>query len=249
MNKQLLVILALSGMTACPQAQELDRTKEELSKWVETRRLVSEEKGKWEIEREMLGDRIDLIRTERDTLSKKIHETQSLITDADSKREDLVKENDELKNASATLVNRIVTLEEGVLNLLPTLPQPVQDRIKPLSQRIPRTQETDLSLSERYQNVVGVVNELNKGAGEITVVSEVRELEDGTTAEVQTLYLGYARAFYCTNKGDIAGFGYPTASGWKWEPDNSIAKDVADSISVLKNEMVAKFIPLPVTVD
>jgi FtsZ-binding cell division protein ZapB len=249
MKRQLFVVLALSGAAACAWADDLDITRETLSKWVETRKLISEEKEQWELEREVLGDRIDLVRSERDTLSSKIHETQSLITDADKKREDLVKENDALKNASSTLVNRISSLERGVLNLLPTLPDPVQERIKPLSQRIPRSQETDLSLSERYQNVIGIVNELNKGANEITVVSEVRELPDGSSAEVQALYIGYARAYYCTNKGDIAGVGHPTAKGWQWEPDNAIARQVADAIAVLKNEKVAEFIPLPVSID
>ena len=118
-----------------------------------------------------------------------------------------------------------------------------------MSQRIPLKAESDLTLSERYQNVIGVVNELNKTAGEITVVSEVRELPDGSSAEVQTLYLGYARAFYCTNKGDIAGVGYPGEQGWNWEPNDAIAQQVADSIAILKNEKVAEFIPLPLSVD
>ena len=249
MTKQWFMILAISSAAAWVQADDLDLTKEVLSKWVETRKLVSEEKEKWELGREVLGDRIDLVRSEKDSLSEKIHETQSLITDADKKREDLVKENDALKNASATLVNRIFILERNVLDLLPTLPGPVQDRIRPLSQRLPKTVETDLSLSERYQNVIGIINELNKGANEITVVSEVRELPDGSTAEVQTLYIGFARAYYCTNKGDIAGVGFPGSNGWTWEPDNAIAQKVADSISILKNEKVAEFIPLPVGID
>jgi len=249
MKRKRLIILALSGAAACIQAQELDSTRDALSKWVETRKLISEEKQQWELERQMLGDRIDLIRTERDSLTQKIHETQADITDADRKREDLVKENDALKNASAALVNRIFTLEREVLALLPTLPEPVVERIRPLSQRIPGTEETELSLSERYQNVVGIVNELNKGSGEIAVVSEARDLPDGTRAEVQTLYIGYACAYFCTNKGDIAGSGYPTASGWKWEADNSIAPQVVDAIAILKNEKVAEFIPLPLRVD
>ncbi len=248
MKKQAMMILALAG-AACAQAQELDRTKEALSKWVEVRKLVSEEKQAWELEREVLGDRIDLVRAEKESLSGKIHETQSLITDADKKREDLVRENDALKNASATLVNRIFTLEQSVLNLLPLLPVPVQDRIRPLSQRLPKTPETDLALSERYQNVVGIANELNKLANEITVVSEVRNLPDGTTAEVQTLYIGFARAYYCTNKGDIAGVGYPAPDGWVWQQDNAIAPAVADSIAIMKNEKVAAFLPLPVSID
>jgi len=249
MKKQRLIILAFFGAVAGVQAQDLEMTKETLSKWVETRKLISEEKEQWAVGREVLGDRIDLVRNERDTLSKKIHETQSLITDADKKREDLVKENDALKNASATLVNRIFTLERGVLELLPSLPEPVQDRIRPLSQRIPKNAETELSLSERYQNVIGIVNELNKGANEISVVSEVKNLDDGTTAEVQTMYVGYARGYSCNNNGDKAFVGYPTAEGWKWEQNNAIARQVADSIAILKNEKVAEFVPLPVSVD
>ncbi len=249
MKKQLMIFLAVSSAAVAVRATELDETKEALSKWVETRKLISEEKNKWELEREVLGDRIDLVRAERDALSKKIHETQSLITDADKKRENLVKENDALKNASATLVNRIFTLEREVLALLPILPEPVRDRIKPLSQRLPKTAETELSLSERYQNVIGIINELNKGAGEITVVSEVKDLQDGTTAEVQTLYIGYAAGYSCNNNGDVAFVGRPTSEGWTWEQNNAIAPQVADSISILKNEKVAAFMPLPVSVD
>ena len=249
MKRKLIMILVLSGAAFGGQAQELDETKEALSKWVETRKLISEEKQKWELEREILGDRIDLVRNERDTLNSKIHETQSLITDADKKRENLVKEKDELKNASATLVNRIFTLEREVLALLPTLPAPVQERIKPLSQRIPKSAESDLSLSERYQNVIGIINDLNKGAGEITVVSEVKKLSDGSTAEVQTMYIGYAAGYSCNNNGDVAFIGTPTAEGWVWEQDDRIASKVADSISILKNEKVAAFIEMPVSVN
>ena len=49
-------------------------------------------------------------------------------------------------------------------------------------------------------------------------------------------------ALYCTNKGDIAGVGYPTDQGWVWESNDAIAQEVADSISILKNEKVAEFI-------
>jgi FtsZ-binding cell division protein ZapB len=242
-------MMVLAALAAAAQAQDLDESKEMLSKWVETRKLVSEEKEKWALEREMLGDRIELVRNEKQTLAEKIHQTQSLITDADKKREDLVKENDALKNASATLVNRIFTLERSMLSVLSLMPEPVQERIKPLSQRIPKSAETDLSLSERYQNVVGIANELNKNANEITVVSEVKELPNGSTAEVQTLYVGFARAYYCTNKGDIAGVGYPVEGGWKWDADHSLAPKVADAIAILKNEKVAAYIQLPATVN
>ncbi|MBN2164230.1 MAG: DUF3450 family protein [Pontiellaceae bacterium] len=248
MKRQLLIILALSGAAVCSQAQDLDQTKEMLSRWVETRKLISEEKQKWTLEREMLSDRIDLIRTEKDSLTQKIHETQADITAADEKREDMVRENDSLKSASATLVNRISSLEQGVLELIPTLPAPIQERIRMLSQRLPKSDETELSLSERYQNIIGIVNELNKAAQEIIVVSEVRELGDGTKAEGQTLYIGFGCAYWCKNKGDMAQIGMPGPDGWIWTAHNEIASGVADAISIMKNEKVAEFISLPVSV-
>ena len=118
-----------------------------------------------------------------------------------------------------------------------------------MSQRIPIKDQSELTLSERYQNVIGVINELNKGASEISVISEVRSLLNGESAEVQTLYLGYAHAFYCTTKGDIAGIGYPSRDGWVWKPKNEIAQEIADSIAIFKNEMVAEYITLPISVD
>lgn len=241
----ILIGMALIHFSA---GAELEITKENLAKWVETRKLISLEKEQWVLEEEILKDRIELIASERDALNQKITDTQELITEADEKRSDLVEENDALKMASTALAEQIILLESKVMALLPRLPEPVQDRIKPLSQRIPTKADTDLSLSERYQNVIGVVNELNKGAGEITVISEVRTLENGNSAEVQTLYIGYARAYYCTNKGDIAGVGYPTDQGWVWESNDAIAQEVADSISILKNEKVAEFISLPLRV-
>jgi transposase-like protein len=249
MRIQKVIIAAVLCAAFTSVADELEMTKELLSKWVEARKLISEERQQWELEREVLSDRLDLVRSETDSLNEKIHETRAEITSADQKRAKLVEENDGLKEASATLVNRIFSTERSVLRLLTQLPEPVQERMKPLSQRIPSSSVTDLSLSERYQNVVGILNELNKAANEITVVSEVRALPGGNRAEVQTLYIGFARAYYASLKGDIGGYGTPSDAGeWVWTSDASLAEKVNDAIAILKNEKVATYIPLPVRV-
>ncbi len=250
MKKEVLMALAtFSGAVAAPP-DDLALAKEALAKWVETRRLISLEKQQWTLEREMLDKRIELMQSERDALVENIKETEHLIADADRKHSNLMEENEALKSASTVLEGQISDIERGVLKILPALPPPVQRQVKPLSRRIPETAETALTLSERYQNVIGIVNELNKRAGEITVVSEVRELPDGDPAEMQTLYLGYAQAFYFKNRRDnIAGVGHPTGEGWVWEPNNNIAAQVADSVSILKNEKVAEFVLLPLGVE
>lgn len=246
---RILITLTFVLFTQICFSNEIDITKELISKWVETKKLISLESEEWKIEQEVLKDRIDLISSERNSLREKINETESLINQSDTKRTDLGKDNESLKKASTLLSEKINILENKLLILLPTLPQHIQEKIKPLSQRIPLNKKNELTLSERYQNVVGIVNELNKGASEISVISEVRSLLDGESAEVQTLYLGYAHAFYCTTKGDIAGIGYPSRDGWVWKPKNEIAQEIADSIAIFKNEMVAEYITLPINMD
>ncbi len=246
---RILITLTFVLSTQLCFSNEIDITKELISKWVETKKLISLESEDWKIEQEVLKDRIDLISSERNSLKEKINETEDLINQSDSKRTDLVENNESFKKASTLLSDKIKILENKILILLPTLPQHIQGKIKPLSQRIPIKDQSELTLSERYQNVIGVINELNKGASEISVVSEVRSLPNGGSAEVQTLYLGYAHAYYCTTKGDIAGIGYPAQEGWIWKPKNEIAQEIADSIAIFKNEMVAEYITLPINMD
>ena len=106
-----------------------------------------------------------------------------------------------------------------------------------------------LSLSERFQNVLGILNEVNKFNREIAVTSEVRTLADGTSAEVTALYVGIGQGYYVSADGKVAGVGSAAPEGWVWTPANDAAARVAKAIAILKNEQPASFVPLPVRVE
>ena len=124
------------------------------------------------------------------------------------------------------------------------------ERVERLSQRLPeRGQETKLSLSERFLNIVGILNESNKFHREITPASEVRSLGDGRTAEVTALYVGLGQAYYVTANGDSAGVGRFAGDAWVWEPVDEAAPAVAEAISVLNGEVAPAFVQLPIRVE
>lgn len=228
---------------------DLDGVRAALEKWVQTRKTIAEERKNLALRKEVLGERIDLVRQEIEAVKARIELANKSITDADKKREEMFQENEKLKANSASLIQTVGGLEARTLALLPRLPEPIRERVKPLSQRLPKAGEaTKLSLSERYQNVVGILNEINKFSREITVASELRSLPDGSTAEVTALYLGIARAYYANASGTIAGSGAAGDSGWVWTPDNAAAPRIAQAIAILKNESPAAFVPLPVEV-
>ena len=140
-------------------------------------------------------------------------------------------------------------LENSTKDLLKQLPDPLRERVKPLSQRLPKDQkEAKLSMGERFQNVIGILNEVNKFNREITMTSEVRELPDGSSSEVTALYVGISQGFYANAAGDIAGVGASSPDGWTWRPANESALQISEAISILKNETVVSFVQVPVEI-
>jgi FtsZ-binding cell division protein ZapB len=248
----LIVLTAVAiGWAAEPVARDsIGNARAALEKWVETRRTISKEKQDWALGREILDERINLVQREIASLRDKINQAQQSISDADKKRAELVQENDKLKAAGQTLGGIVTKLEARTIELNKRLPDPLRERIKPLSQSLPTDPNaTKLSLSQRFANVVGILNEVNKFNREITPTSEVRTLADGSAAEVTALYVGLGQAYYIGANGAAAGVGRPGEDGWTWEPANDAASDIADAVAILKNEKVARFVPLPAKVQ
>jgi FtsZ-binding cell division protein ZapB len=244
-----LAALVLSAAAVRAEEAAKEDTRALLEKWVETKRLVSMEKQDWRVGRQLLEDRIDLVRREIESLREKAEQAKKDMGEGEEKLAELRGQNEELKAATAGLADVVARLEGRVQAFLAQAPEPIRERVKPLSQRIPRdAAATKMALSERFQNVIGILNEVNKFSREIAVASEVRDLPDGAKAEVTVFYLGLGQAYYCNLNGGIAGVGRPGEAGWAWEPDDGIAQAVADAIAVYRNEKPAAYVPLPVEV-
>jgi hypothetical protein len=221
-----------------------------LARWMETQQIISKEKKDWQIGKEVLEQRISLIENEIAALEAKVAEARSGIGEADTKRQELLKENDALKEASSALESVIGRLEGKARRMVASLPDPIRERVQPLSQRIPKDPaSTGLSLGERYQNVVGVLNEVNKFNRDVTVTSEIRSLPDGSSAEVRAMYIGLGQGYYVTTGGELAGVGRPGPDGWEWAAANDMAAEIARAIAILQNESVPAYVPLPVTIQ
>lgn len=246
---QCLLTAGLATAALCGQqlpAAAVDDTRAALAKWVETRRIISKERQDWQLGKQMLQERIDVVQHEIESLRAKAADADRSVTEADKKQAEFRQQNEALRTASTALVGTVETLEQRLRGLLPRLPTPIRERVKLLSQRLPDDgAKTRLSLGERFQNVVGILNEVDKFQREITMASEVRQLGDGSSAEVTALYLGIAQGYYVTNKGDAAGIGRATATGFEWTPANDAAPAITQAIAILKNEKVAAFVLLP----
>ena len=227
-----------------------EEARQHLEKWLETQRLVSKEEQDWRVGKELVQERIDLIRRESDALTEKIAQTKKDSADAAAKVAELKAQNEALKGGMKPLQQDLKQLELRTLAVLPWTPEPVRQRVAPLSQRIPANPaESKLTLSERYQNIIGTLNELNKAARELSVSGEVRKLADGRQVEATVFYIGLSQAYYVNEKSGVAGLGKLGPLGtWEWEERNSLVAPVSQVLGIYRSEKPAAYVALPVSV-
>lgn len=250
------VILSMSALaaTAAPAqgggADPVAATRTALEQWVETRAAISRETRDWAVAKDALAASSDVCKREIVATQKKIAEAEAGIAAADDRRAALLVDNEREKATAATLEQRIGEFEQRLLRTLPRLPEPLREKLKPLTQLLPATgAATPPPLGNRYATVVGVLNELHKWNREVTVTSEVRSLPDGTNVEVAVIYLGLGQAFYASGNGLVAGVGTASAEAWVWRQANELAPQVRQAIAVFANEQAAAFVRLPVQVQ
>ncbi len=241
--------LVAAGLMAAGRATAAPPDRMALEEWVDCKQLISRERQEWRVARETVRDRIDLVRREIDTVRERTAQARGEIGDADTKLAELQRENDALKEATAGLRDAVTAMEARVRRLLTRSPANIRERVNVLSQRMPpNPEETKVALSERFQNVIGILNEINKYAVEASETVEVRALPSGAQAEVAVLYMGLGQAYYCNRDGGVAGIGIPGADGWAWQDCSDRVADIAHMMAVRRNETPAVYVPIPATV-
>lgn len=219
------------------------------------KRTISEEREAWRKGRQTLETQVQVLNGEIGSFEQRIAEAKKSIEATDKKYGELEKEKAELERVSKILEERITKLEERTLALLKRVPEPLATNVEPISQRLPENDEQrkELSLSIRYQNVIGVLSPIDKWNREVRVENERRDLSSGKSVSVTVIYIGLAQGYYVGGKGpdgkpNIAGVGTSTDDGWRWTPANELAADIATAVSVYRNEQLARLVQLPVSI-
>lgn len=221
-------------------------TREALREWVRIESEISAEKHDWSSEKEILLDRIALLEAEESRLREQIEEAESGLGAVEEKRATLNAEREAIKAVTASIKDPLVRFETRIRDLYKSFPEPLQEETRRLYDRIPEDPEsTRLSVPERLQAVVGLLNFADKFNSGVQREVEIRSL-DGQQVEVETLYFGLAGAFYTDAQGRHAGIGTPGPDGWQWEKTPENADAIVRLIAVYNGTREAEFSPVPV---
>ena len=193
--------------------------------------------------------RAALLQREIDSVLEKTAQVRKDVAGLEKTLAETRVESEKARTTGAMLRDTATQLEGQLRPLVKRMPDPVRERTKPLTQRLPEnSSDTKIGTTERLQAVLGLLNELSKANGEIVLSTEIHTLPDGQRVEVKAVYVGLAQAYFVSAKGD-AGIGSPGNEGWDWKPDGSLAVGITDAIQIMQNKGKPRFIPLPVNIQ
>ncbi len=228
----------------------LDPTRSVVGKWVEARKMIAEARSDWTVEKEILEQSIAAFERELQSLARQLEQVDSGSSQTDKELLAIQQEKEALEQAGSELKFAVGKLEGKLRSLAPGFPAPVTEKIAPLFNRIPKDPEnTKSSLSFRLQNILGILSELDKFNGSLTVVSELRKNEAGAEVQTRVLYVGLGQAYFIDKAGEFCGYGISSPSGWSWSVQKEMGPAIAKAISIYENSEPAVFVDLPVRVQ
>lgn len=248
---------ATAQTTAAPASATTDYlglSRELLTKYYDTRKLLGKEQAEWKLGQEVLKSRVDLLDSQLKELKTKTEEENKTITTTDTEREKLDARSKELIAVQDSQIEIVEKFEARVRKLWKMLPLTLQTKLQPQYDGMPvegkKRDEIKATASERFLKVLAILNEVNKFHSDIHVVNERRKLKDGREVEVRAIYFGLGVAYFAGSEetADVAGVGTPGPDGWEWKETPEVAADIDLLIGMNKGEKVAGFVPLPVEI-
>jgi len=225
-------------------------TRTALQKWVETRQMTSKLRADWAADKELLLESIKMFEREAKNLDELIAKVDTGNDVARKERTEQEKLDAEYQAALDKIRSLLGGLEQKALALAKTFPPPLAEKLNVFVKRLaedPAT--TKYSAGERVQAIVAVLAEADKFNGAISVTSELRKDAAGTEIQVRVIYLGLAQGYYTDKEGKLAGVGTPSAEGWKWSSEATLAPSINQVIDMYENAKPPAFVTLPAKIQ
>ena len=217
--------------------------------WITTERLISQESSNWEIEKNALGDLIELLEEEKQTIDEKLNSVEKENSAGEEERIKLADQNEDLKSAILPVSETLEKLEAKILSLAPRFPSPLQDDLSSFLNRIPKKdqkQTSSASVSQRLQAVVGALAKIDKFNSSIALDEKLLKV-DGGEIKVSVLYFGLGIAYFSDETGSKAGYLLPSDSGWEEFDQPTAGPAILEAISFYNRtaQKQATFVDLP----
>lgn len=220
--------------------------RELIKQWVQTERMISEEKTAWQVEKQQMQDLLEIYKKELALLDEELEAAGGAAELIDSNKEKLEGDLAQYREAKRILRSSMASLIPRMQALTQRLPEPLKEELSADIDFINAHEALDKP-RDVLKSIIAILNASGNFNRTMTLVEETRSLADGKKITVNVLYLGLCRAYYAADAGVLAGIGQPSLQGgWSWSQDEGIADQVRTSIAVYRKSAQPQVVELPV---
>ena len=236
-------------------------SRELIRQWVQTERIISEEKTTWQVEKQQMQDLLEIYQQELKLLNEELNLAGSSADLIDENKEKLESGLAQYREAKQILRSSMASLVPRMQKLVGRFPAPLVEELGSDIDLIRSSQALDKP-RDVLKSIIAILNAAGSFNRTLTLAEETRTLANGKKITVSVLYLGLCRAYYAADVGPLAGTGVPAATaatadtaataataaagGWLWTEDGGIADQVRRTIAVHKKSAQPQLVELPV---
>ena len=239
-------ITLLAVITCHAQEVNPSSSRELIRQWVQTERMISEEKTAWQVEKQQMQDLLEIYQQELKLLNEELNVAGSSADLIDENKEKLESGLAQYREAKLMLRSSMASLVPRMQKLVGRFPAPLVEELSSDIDLISSPEALDKP-RDILKSIIAILNAAGSFNRTLTLAEENRTLANGKKITVSVLYLGLCRAYYAA---DVAGTGMPAATGatggWLWAEDGDIADQVRKTISVHKKSAQPQLVELPV---
>ena len=259
--------MTLLAVITCHAQEQNNKAEQEVNpsnsrvlirQWVQTERIISEEKTTWQVEKQQMQDLLEIYQQELKLLNEELNVAGSSADLIDENKEKLESGLAQYREAKQILRSSMASLVPRMQKLVGRFPAPLVEELGSDIDLIRSPQALDKP-RDVLKSIIAILNAAGSFNRTLTLAEETRTLANGKKITVSVLYLGLCRAYYAADVGPLAGTGVPAATaatadtaataaagGWLWTEDGGIADQVRRTIAVHKKSAQPQLVELPV---
>ncbi len=211
----------------------------DVERLIELQQSIRQEWTQWEVQREALTRRHDLLQLEKSMLEARVDEAEQAAAyevQAMAALEERLDLRDEILQKAGQLLAETEllapfareTVPEGLRN---SLPPPVPDAT---------------SILYRLQAVMNLTAAIHQLDQSITQNRQLMDSPDGGRRQFDVLYLGLSQAYAVSPDNRLAGHGFRHNGNWNWSWNPEWANPIRQAIRIHQNDLPPRWVRLPV---
>ena len=239
------IIFYLSMAVLTAKSMAVETVDQLLEQWVKLEQNEQALNQHWQLEKQHLSTRLNIIDAEEKNLKKIIDITKIRDDEVAKKRQKLLSQQLILEQQLAQWQQHFAQLEHQFEQLWLVTPPYLKTELQPLYEKL--KQDTP-SVSVRYQNLASLLKKVRR-ADNLIHYHRGAILLNGEQLIVEQLFLGNALGWFVAQDNSISGIGTSTSTGWRWLQDDSAKESIRQAIVRYQQQTPGNLISLPLKLD